>query len=169
LTKDFLVFCTLKYSKNVIIPLEKNKNQGMHLGVFHICVLSLWFFCDSRVHKGHSGISILRNNYLKKVLAHHVHALMSRCHPQCLRGPAGQFGDRTCPFVVSLDVPMCPLSYKATGVNVLWLVSCRRLFLFFLSSFLFLLEKVYLYLLFYRFVNFSPFVFYCLFSFLVLL
>jgi len=134
-----LVFCSLKYNRNtIIIPLERQKSRHVSRG---ICVLSLWFFCDSFIHEGHSGISMLGNNYF---IRKDVAASRSRVNGYYINvdekgvihcvwtAHADPTSGQTYLFVVSLNMLLCPISYKEAHVDVLWLVSCRRFFFFFI-------------------------------------
>ena len=95
------------------------------------------FFCDSQIHEGHCGISMLGCNYF----------VQKRCWCITFTGQqvgviygvwvahADPSGGQTYPFFVSLDALLCLLSSKVAHVGVLWSISCWHSFLFFSSFF----------------------------------
>ena len=94
--------------------------------------------------------------YLKKVLAPHMHAPAGRCRLRYLGGACRPIRLPTHTFFPCHWMGPCVLYHM-------------RWCAFFLLYFLLFLEEVHLCPLFFKFVNFNPFVFYCLLSSLVLL
>jgi len=141
-----------------LYPWKRQKSRHEYRG---ICVLSKWFFCDSQVYKGHSGIFLVGKLffYSKKLLGCDVHTLVNGCRPRCL-------GD-VCSTIEWLNLLFHRVLRCTVVSSSLWgdvwrwmVVGLLSTVIFFLSSFLSLLEKVHIYPLIFRFVNFNPYIFF---------
>ena len=127
------------------------------------------FCCDSRVHKGHSGIFKLGNYFLFEKSCLLVSFTRQRVGVVCGVWVAhiAPFGGQTCSSVMSLDVPLYPFPYEVTRGDGL-MVDLLSMIVFFSLFSLSSRETTHRPLIF-KFINFNPYVFYCLFSSLVLL
>ena len=141
-----------------LYPWKRQKSRHEYRG---ICVLSKWFFCDSQVYKGHSGIFLVGKLffYLKKLLGCDVHTLANGCRPRCL-------GDM-CSTIEWLNLLFHRVLRCTVVSSSLWgdvwrwmMVGLLSTVIFFLPSFLSLLEKVHIYPLIFRFVNSNPYIFF---------
>ena len=106
------------------------------------------FCCDSRVHKGHSGIFKLGNYFLFEKSCLLVLFTRQRVGVVCGVWVAhiAPFGGQTCSSVMSLDVPLYPFPYEVTRGDGL-MVDLLSMIVSFFPYFLSLLEKLHVVLL----------------------